>query len=678
MTFRQALSRTAGFGLVYLLATYLGRLTVMDGTSLSLVWPAAGVLALWFVAQRTSRWKWLDVAVLAVITMVVNTQTGAPARLAAVFVVANLVQALVFAHLLERWVPGLWSTGGRPLARLSELWGLVGAATVSTTASALIGPTGIWLDSGHYSWTSAAVWLARNTVSILLIGVAARRFDGLLGRDRITKIKVKFRFEYAAVVLCSACAYYFAFLVVDGLPVAFALIGLTAWAALRLHTSFVILHDLAFGTLAVLFTLHGSGPFAQIDSLPMRALVAQLFVGTIAIVGLALALGRDERVALLDRLMASERAATEQAQLLTTIIDSMSEGLGVIDEKGGFLLRNPAATSLLGGRPNPSGQVRDPGYYGLFHADGTPVGEADMPHHLAFGGTGVQNADYLVRNAELPEGRIINLSATRLPVNMDGATHAVVVFRDVTADRRRRDELVSFAGVVAHDLLNPLATIEGWAEALHQSLNERDDHESVDSVIRIQRAAARMSSLINGLLAFTTARDATLSASTVDLREVVGEIAAGRVDQAQSTGTPVPRFVIGDLGAVDADPVLVRQLLDNLIGNAVKYTAPGVTPYVSVVSEPAADGFVRIDVVDNGIGIPPGQHEAIFHNFHRAHRTAGYAGTGLGLTICKRIVERHGGTIAATDNPSGRGSRMTFTLPAGNHVGPEARQRSQV
>ncbi|MFD0518058.1 sensor histidine kinase [Paractinoplanes durhamensis] len=124
----------------------------------------------------------------------------------------------------------------------------------------------------------------------------------------------------------------------------------------------------------------------------------------------------------------------------------------------------------------------------------------------------------------------------------------------------------------------------------------------------------------------------------------------------------MPRFEIDDLAVVDADPVLTRQLLENLIGNAIKYTATGVVPRIAVSCEPTGDGFVRVAVDDNGIGIPAGQHEAIFQNFHRAHAAAGYAGTGLGLAICKRIVERHGGTITAAGNDLG-GSRMTFTLP---------------
>jgi signal transduction histidine kinase len=247
-----------------------------------------------------------------------------------------------------------------------------------------------------------------------------------------------------------------------------------------------------------------------------------------------------------------------------------------------------------------------------------------------------------------------------------------VLFQDVTAERRHRDELISFAGVVAHDLLNPLATVEGWTEAttdtLHDALRAGPHHpamaEALDNLVRIARASTRMHVLINDLLAHTTARDATIAPAPVDLRDLVGDIVAARVDAATAAGQPVPRFIVEALPAVHADQVLVRQLLDNLIGNAIKYVAPGVAP-VLAISATKRDDTVEVTIADNGIGIPAGEHAAIFGNFHRAHRT-GYAGTGLGLAICKRIVERHGGTITATDNPGG-GSRFTFTLPA-SHI----------
>ena len=665
-TMGRSLLRTAGFALLYVITTYAGRLTVMDATNLSLVWPAAGVLAVWFTAQWRSRWFWMDILYLAVITLVVNTVTGTSPALACFFIGANLAQAVVFALLYRRWLPGLPILGGRPLSRLSELWRFITAAILSTLAGAAIGPTGVWLFTAHYSWESTAVWLARNAVSVLLVGIAIHRLSFVVTELRKpctgglwAKVRHERPFEYLAVVTLSAVSYYVVFGLVDGIPMAFALIAMTVWAALRLRTSFVILHDVVFGTVAILFTLHGDGQFAHIVSHPIRALIAQVFVGTVAVVGLALALGRDERNALLAQLRESERAATEQARTMTTIVDNMAEGLGVVDENGRFLVRNPAAGRLIGVRSD-TGHIADNRFYGLFHADGTPLGDADMMHKRIFAGN-YEPRDLLIRNSAVPDGRIIHVTGAELPIGDNGLRKAVIVFHDVTADRRQRDELTSFAGVVAHDLLNPLTTVEGWSEVLAADL-DADDVFGRDSVTRIQRAAARMRSLINGLLAYTTARDGGLTPTAVDLDDVVRDIATGRLDHAQSMTAPMPRFDIGDLGRAYADPVLTRQLLENLIGNAIKYTAPGVIPQITVRSEANGNGLVRIIVADNGIGIPAGQNEAIFQNFHRAHAGAGYAGTGLGLAICKRIVERHGGTITAAGNDDG-GSRMSFTLP---------------
>jgi signal transduction histidine kinase len=171
-----------------------------------------------------------------------------------------------------------------------------------------------------------------------------------------------------------------------------------------------------------------------------------------------------------------------------------------------------------------------------------------------------------------------------------------------------------------------------------------------------------MRHLINDLLNYTTARDATLVTADISLGDVVNDIAGARIDQAQSSGAPVPRFDLHDLHPVHADPVLVRQLLDNLISNAIKYTTSGDTPSI-VITTRVIDNQVAVEVTDTGIGIPAGQHQHIFDNFYRAHRSGPYSGTGLGLGICKRIVERHEGTITAADNPHQPGSRFTFTLP---------------
>ncbi|MEV4347481.1 diguanylate cyclase [Actinoplanes sp. NPDC049596] len=674
MTLRTSLLRTLVFTALYVFCTWAGRLTVMDETNLSMVWPAAGVSAVWFLAQWRSRWRWLDALALSAVTMVVNTATGAPAVLALWFVVANLAQAGSFAVLFRRWLPALWGGGGdRQLSRPQELWRLVAAAFLSTAVGALIGPTGVWVVNGVYSGPATAVWLTRNTVSILLIGAAGLRVGYLIhrrGAVRLGRIwtglaPVK-RLEYVVVMALSIAVYTAVFGSPKQLPLTFSVIVMTVWAGTRLHTGFVILHDLAFGTVAVLYTLAGLGPFALIDSNAGRALVAQAFVGMISVVGLALALGRDERQLILRDLRSAQEAAAAQAQLMTTIVDSMTEGLTVMDEQGRILLRNPAVRRLTGGVSSPTGAMRHPDFYGLSHPDGTPLKPDELPHRRALEGDEVRGMDVLIRNPGLPDGRILSVNSTPIAADAAGRRYAVTVFHDVTSERRHRTELANFAGVVAHDLLNPLATIDGWSEALAEVFADTPGHpaseEAEDGIRRIRRASARMRDMINDLLAFTTARDATIAPSVVDLGAVVNDIAIARIDQAQSTGAPPPGFHIGELGGAYADPVLVRQLLENLISNSIKYTAPGVTPEITIAAA-RENHMVTLTLDDNGIGIPADQQDSVFENFQRAHRGAGYSGTGLGLGICRKIVERHGGTIRAADNPAGRGSRFTFTLP---------------
>src|SRR4051812_15826569 len=151
-TLSRSLRRTLGFTVLYLVATLAGRLTVMDATSLSMVWPAAGILAVWFTTQRRSPWRWVDAVALIVVTMAVNMATGSTARTAVVFVIANLVQAVVFVRLFDRWLPDLWTRGGPPLTRLAQLWRFIAAAAASTAAGAGLGTAGLWLINGHLSY----------------------------------------------------------------------------------------------------------------------------------------------------------------------------------------------------------------------------------------------------------------------------------------------------------------------------------------------------------------------------------------------------------------------------------------------------------------------------------------------------------------------------------------------
>ncbi|MFB9890769.1 ATP-binding protein [Planobispora takensis] len=678
-----ALRRTAMFAALHLAATLAGRMELAGGETFGLVWPAAGVGALWLLVQRHERSRWLDMLAMVTIFVVVNLLTDSTLPSALFFTAVNVAQILVFLRVLSRACPDLWdSPPWGAFERVRHLWGLLAAAAAAAAVGALVVPTVLGVLTGQWSAPSAVAWWARNTVNMAVIpalGLCLGRLpDRRVPASRRTSAWRAVReasdqaggwriAEFCALLAASAVAYLVAFGVSRDLPLAFLLIAVTVWAAVRFSTTVVALHTLVTGMVAIVLTVYGSGPFAIIDSPASRVLVAQVFVGMVAVVGLALVLGRDERERLTEQRIAAEKEAAAQAGMLAAIVDSMYDGLIVLDAGGRFLMSNPAARRLLG----VDGVTGDIAEHRLFHPDGTPIGVERMPHRLALAGQEIRDMDVLVRVPGLAGELMLSVSATRLPVN-GGA--AAVVFHDVTAERRHRDELAAFAGVVAHDLLNPLTTIDGWLQILADAVKPPpgDDAPSGvdDSIAHIQRASGRMQELIQDLLAHATARDAPITPVPVDLGTLVREIAATRGDvPAGPGGARAPVFRIGELAAVLADRALVRQLVDNLIGNAVKYTAPGARPEITVTSAPERPGWIRVEVADRGIGIPPGQHEAIFENFRRAHEGGSYSGSGLGLAICKRIVERHGGTIGVRDNPGG-GSRFHFTLPAAGAAPP--------
>ncbi|WP_068922758.1 ATP-binding protein [Planobispora rosea] len=669
------LRRTVAFTLLYGAALVVGRLDMVGGTVLGLMWPAAGVGTVWLLVQRHERSRWLDALMLAAAAFTVNLMTGASPWLSAAFTAANLGQSLVFLRVFARLCPDLWNAPGLgSFDRVRHLWGLLAASLAGALLGALVGSAALGTVTGQWSSLGGTVWMARNLVSIVMITALCLRLGRLRAprprdrprpgrravRDALGRVPGRRIAELFLLLTVSVVAYAVTFRLMHDLPLAFLLVTVTVWAAVRFGTTFVTVHDFVLGTAAIVFTLYGTGPFALIADPTARVLVAQVFVGMVAVIGLALALNRDEREALARRLAAAEREASAQAETLSAIVESMHDGLAVIDAEGRFVMRNPAAHRML----DPTGPPDTVDAYDLSHPDGTPIGREQLPYMLALAGHEVRGMDVLVHGPGRAGNRMLSVSATRLP----DERAAVVVFHDVTEERRHRDELAAFAGVVAHDLLNPLTTIDGWTQVLAGAGSQAAGDDGAagvgECVTRIRQASSRMRELIQDLLAHTTARDAPIEPVPIDLGPITREVAAARGDHSagQDDGR-APVFHIGELDAVRADRALLRQLLDNLIGNAVKYTAEGERPEITVTSAADRPGWVRVEVADRGIGIPPGQHEMIFERFHRAHPGGPHGGSGLGLAICKHIVERHGGAIGVEDNPGG-GSRFHFTLPA--------------
>ena len=236
-----------------------------------------------------------------------------------------------------------------------------------------------------------------------------------------------------------------------------------------------------------------------------------------------------------------------------------------------------------------------------------------------------------------------------------------------SAERLRRSnrELEQFASVAAHDLQEPLRKIQAFGDRLRTRSAAALDEQGTDYLARILQAAGRMRRLIDDLLAYSRISTRPESLVSLDLRGVIADVLTDLEVRVQSTGG---RVEIGELPLVVAAPSQMRQLFLNLIGNALKFRHPDVAPIVAISGRPR-DDMADITVRDNGIGFEPAYRERIFEVFQRLHGRHEYEGTGIGLAICRKIVERHGGTIVADSQP-GDGATFTFTLPLDSGGGP--------
>jgi signal transduction histidine kinase len=225
--------------------------------------------------------------------------------------------------------------------------------------------------------------------------------------------------------------------------------------------------------------------------------------------------------------------------------------------------------------------------------------------------------------------------------------------------RERESELQAFAGIVAHDLKSPLTHLMGYSDILAED-HAADLGDIANGYLsRITLNARRMWALIDDLLRYTEARDSHLKTQPVDLDALARDVIANR---SESRADQRPHIETGPLPTLVGDPVLLHQVFDNLIGNAIKYVRPGAIPYISISAIRAGPHHWCIEIADRGIGIDEADEGAVFATFHRAPGSEGYPGTGLGLAICHRIIERHHGQIGVNANPGG-GSRFWFTLP---------------
>ncbi len=226
--------------------------------------------------------------------------------------------------------------------------------------------------------------------------------------------------------------------------------------------------------------------------------------------------------------------------------------------------------------------------------------------------------------------------------------------------KRSNSELEQFASVASHDLQEPLRKVQTFGDQIERRFGEQMPPDAIDYLRRMRSSASRMSTLIEDLLRFSRVTTHAKPPATVDLGRVAREVTSDLDALLQETGGHVD---IGPLPHIQADPLQMRQLLQNLIANAIKFHRPGVAPEVLVREAPApAPGMAAFSVSDNGIGFEDQYADRIFRVFERLHPRDVFEGTGIGLALCRKIVERHGGTIQA-DGRLDEGSTFTVVIP---------------
>jgi PAS domain S-box-containing protein len=272
------------------------------------------------------------------------------------------------------------------------------------------------------------------------------------------------------------------------------------------------------------------------------------------------------------------------------------------------------------------------------------------------------------------DGREFPVEISLSPMKSDGQPLVISTIRDITARKqveerlraaaaelaRSNAELEQFAYVASHDLQEPLRMVASYTQLLARRYKGQLDQDADEFIEFAVDGARRMQELINDLLTFSRVGTRPLELETLTTGRVVDQVIGDLAGAIGDTHASVTRD--DDLPTLRADRTQLRQLFQNLIANGIKFHRPGEAPrvHVSATREPMA---WRFGVSDNGIGIEPQYLERIFALFQRLHSRADYPGTGIGLAICRKIVERHGGQMRVRSEP-GHGTTFEFTLPS--------------
>ena len=379
----------------------------------------------------------------------------------------------------------------------------------------------------------------------------------------------------------------------------------------------------------------------------------------------------------------AQRDLMESETRYRSVVAALEEGIVVQDKSGRITAMNASAEHILGFTfaDIEERDGLDPRAHAVYE-DGAFFPDDDHPAMIVLH-TGVAESHVVMGFPKL-DGAITWASVNAQPLFRPGEAEpyaAVSSYTDIT-ERKAKDEelrifseelqrsnreLQDFASVTSHDLKEPLRKIQTFGSRLESRSKDALGPEGRDYLNRMLGAAARMEQLIDDILAYSRLSSKAKPYERVNLNETVSAILSDLEVRIEQTGATV---TVDGLPTIDADPMQMRQLFQNLIGNALKFHRENIPPVVRVTGHRVpsrergknARDSCHLIVQDNGIGFDEKYLDRIFTVFQRLNTRTTYEGSGVGLAICRKIAERHGGTISARSVP-GQGATFVVTLP---------------
>ncbi|HSW13606.1 MAG TPA: PAS domain S-box protein [Solimonas sp.] len=366
----------------------------------------------------------------------------------------------------------------------------------------------------------------------------------------------------------------------------------------------------------------------------------------------------------------AETSLGKQREFVAALLENLADGIVACDEDGVLTVFNRATREFHGLPEEALPPERWAEHYDLYEADGrTRLLTARIPLYRAFAGESVRDAEIVIAPHGLPVRTV--MCNGRPLVGDDGRKlGAVIAMQDITERRRAEAELAAraeelarsneelerFAYIASHDLQEPLRTVASYTQLLLRRHRDGPAEERQFAGY-ITDAVHRMRALIEGLLSYSRAAQTERPPEPADLGKLVGLAVANLRGTIEDSAAQVD---CGPLPVLTVNVAQIVQLFQNLVANALKFRGD-LPPRVEIVVQ--RDGaYWAFSVRDNGIGIDEVHRQRIFTLFQRLHTSDAYPGSGIGLAICKRIVERHGGRIWV--EAAQPGSRFCFTLPA--------------